>query len=76
MSAQVQSGELDEIVVTAERRETSLQRTPITIAALDGDALRERGIDNIDDLSQAVTGLSAGHEIGQMHIAIRGIGSD
>ncbi len=51
-------GELDEIVVTAEKRSESLQDTPISIAALNADALAKAGISNVGDLSYRVPSLS------------------
>lgn len=49
---------LEEIVVTAQRREQSLQQTPISIAAFGRDGLEQRGIDSVDDLAVEVAGLS------------------
>lgn len=48
---------LDDIVVTAERRETSLQRTPIAISAFGADTLAERKIDSIRDLAGQIPNL-------------------
>jgi iron complex outermembrane recepter protein len=42
---------LDEIIVTAERRETALQRTPISIAAFDTEAMELKGIETLDDIA-------------------------
>jgi iron complex outermembrane receptor protein len=49
---------LEEIVVTAERRETRLQETPIAITAFSADALTVRGIRNIYELQTATPNLS------------------
>lgn len=38
----------DEIVVTAERRATSLQRTPIAATVLTGDDLANAGVTSVD----------------------------
>ena len=48
---------LDDIIVTAERRETSLQRTPIAISAFGADTLAERKIDSIRDLAGQIPNL-------------------
>ncbi len=48
---------LDDIVVTAERRETSLQRTPIAISAFGADTLADRKIDSIRDLAGQIPNL-------------------
>jgi len=44
--------ELEPIIVTAERRETSLQTTPISVTALNADALEVRGVTDISDLAK------------------------
>jgi iron complex outermembrane recepter protein len=67
---------VDEIVVTALRRDTTLQRTPAAVTALSGSELASRGISNVEDLAAAVPAVTFGKNIGQAHIAIRGIGSD
>src|SRR5690606_3227462 len=43
--------QLEEIVVTAERRETSLQQTPISIAAFTAETIEAKGIETIEDIS-------------------------
>ena len=50
MPAVAQEG-LEEIVVTAQRRETSLQTTPIAISAYAGDKLEEDKIFSVADLA-------------------------
>lgn len=44
---------LTEVVVTARRREESLQDTPISVTALRSADLEARGIDNLEDLNGA-----------------------
>ena len=41
-------GGLDEIVVTAQKREEGLSRVPISIAAVSGDAIAEKGTANLE----------------------------
>jgi iron complex outermembrane receptor protein len=65
-----------DIVVTALRGNTTLQRTPAAVTALSGQELASRGIATVEDLSAVVPGVSFGKNIGQVHIAIRGIGAD
>lgn len=43
-------GALEEVVVTAQKREQSLQDTPIAITAFGSRDLEQKGIDNITDL--------------------------
>lgn len=49
--------EVDEVVVTARRREERLQDVPIAVTALSADQLARDGINNMDELRTAVPGL-------------------
>ena len=50
--------ELEEIVVTAEKRESTVQATPISITALSGTDLAEQNIASVEDLVGKVPGVS------------------
>lgn len=73
-----QSGALEEIVVTAEFRSEKLQQTPLAITALTTQALSERNITSLVDVSNAapnVTMFEANAAYGKTNAAfIRGIG--
>jgi len=71
-----QGDALSEVVVTALRRDTVLQSTPAAVTALSGEDMAARGISTLEDLSATVPNVSFGKNIGQAHIAIRGIGAD
>jgi len=45
---------IEDIIVTATRQATNLQDTPIAITAVTSEALEERGITNIGDLTSVV----------------------
>lgn len=67
---------LEEIVVTAEKRESTVQDTPISMTALSGELLQQEGISNIVGVIQAVPGISmrtAG--AGQTELEMRGLSS-
>ena len=49
--------ELEEIVVTAQKREQSLQDVPISVSVVTGEKLVEAGIENLDDLALYVPNL-------------------
>jgi len=53
-----QSAPLEEIIVTASRRETTIQELPFNIAAIGGDRLDEQRLTNLTDLGRWVPGLS------------------
>jgi iron complex outermembrane receptor protein len=64
----------EEIVVTAERRETTLQNTALSISALSGETLRDRQITNVEALLQSLTNVQFAVNKTQPKIAIRGVG--
>jgi outer membrane receptor protein involved in Fe transport len=65
---------LEEIVVTANRREESLSKVPISITALTQDALDTRGIKDFQDVARFTPGVSIDNS-GTNNISIRGISS-
>ncbi|MCZ4343561.1 TonB-dependent receptor [Sphingomonadaceae bacterium G21617-S1] len=63
-----------DIVVTAERRASSVQKTPIAITAVGGQSLRDSGITGIDGLNNQIPNLNFERNAGDAMIFIRGIG--
>jgi iron complex outermembrane receptor protein len=64
----------EEIIVTAQKRATSLQEVPFSVAAVTGQDIRESGASNIVDVARNVPGLYvADLGPGQSQVAIRGI---
>jgi len=54
--------QVEEIVVTARKREESLQDVPVAVTSLNGDQLQKQGIRNTQDLGRFVPNLKAtGH---------------
>src|SRR5258706_12779750 len=49
---------LEEITVTAERFNSTIQNTPISISAFTGDQLSAAGLTRIEDLAHEIPGLS------------------
>ena len=71
---------LDEIVVTAQRREESLSNVPVSVAVFSQELMDQQGIRNIDDLTRLTPGLtflrngsSNSFNDEQSNISIRGI---
>jgi iron complex outermembrane recepter protein len=64
---------LDEIVVTAQKREERLGDIPMSIVAVGGDELDKRQITNIDDLAFAVPGLYNESTGWQRRISLQGV---
>lgn len=66
-------GGIGDIVVTAQRREESLQDVPLSIAAISGEDLRNADIRDITRLEQSVPGLRIGRSGAAARPAIRGV---
>ncbi|MBL8266959.1 TonB-dependent receptor [Steroidobacter sp.] len=68
---------LEEIVVTAQKREQKLQDVPMAVTAVSGAQLEQQGITQFQDLLRSVPGVSfAGTEPGQSRYAIRGVSTE
>lgn len=66
---------LEEVVITAEKREGTVQDTPISIAAFSGAELAKAGVVSTEALSGIVPGLNVQREvIGK--VVIRGVGTE
>ena len=66
---------LEEVVVTAEKRSSTVQDTPLSIAAFSGAELESAGISTTDGLSNLTPGLVVQKEvIGK--VVIRGVGTE
>lgn len=74
-NADQQSG-FGDIVVTAQRRAESVQKIPIAISAIGGDALAQRGATDLTSIGSSVPSLNISEQIGQARITLRGIGVD
>jgi iron complex outermembrane recepter protein len=68
------AGPLQEITVTATRREESIARVPISITALTQENIDERGIKDILDVARFTPGVNVDTS-GTNNISIRGIAS-
>lgn len=73
--ATAQDSILEEVVVTAQKREQSLQDVPISVNVIGGEKLDEAGIKKIDDLQAYVPNLVMSETGIGNNIYIRGIGS-
>lgn len=71
-----QSTGLDDIVVTAQRRQSSVQATPIAITALGGDTLQKNQAVNIESFASSIPNVTFGKNTGSAKIFIRGVGLD
>lgn len=70
--------QLEEVVVTARKREESLQETPIAVSAFSGESLQELGLRDISDLTKVVPNVdmySGNGTTGSGNAFIRGVGA-
>src|SRR5476649_1741719 len=82
-TADRQSNELQEIVVTAQKVVQNLRDVPASISVLSGAQLQDLHVEGYDDITRIVPGVSfsagtgptAGAGVGSEGIQIRGIGS-
>jgi iron complex outermembrane receptor protein len=65
---------IEEVVVTAERRETSLQSTPIAITAVGADQIQKAGVTTILDLKRVAPTVTFSTSNGVPQIFVRGVG--
>jgi iron complex outermembrane recepter protein len=72
--AQAQSSALEEIVVTAERRELNLQEVPASATVLTADSLARQGIDNVIEIQQVAPAVAINTYNRSTFINIRGVG--
>jgi len=75
-SASAQAMLMEEIVVTARRREESLQDLPLSIAAISADAMEAQGIYTIENVSDFVPNVTLTTSLRENNtrVIIRGIG--
>ncbi|MDG1988145.1 MAG: TonB-dependent receptor [Halieaceae bacterium] len=72
------STQLEEVIVTAQKREQSMQDVPFSVSALSGSALQNRGVSDIMDLqsiSPSIMTPSTGSPGEGASFRIRGFGS-
>jgi iron complex outermembrane receptor protein len=69
------SGGIADIVVTAERREQSVQKSALTIQVLSGEDVIRSGLSAPADLSKVTTGVSVGIGGSNAQVFVRGVGS-
>lgn len=75
LPASVTADSLEEVVVTAERRVSTEQTTPISMEALSGAAIAERNLITITDIQTSVPSMTVNNGGLFQSINIRGIGN-
>ena len=66
---------LEEIVVTAQRREENLQRAAVPVSAVSGEALAQQSVTQATDLTRLVPSLQVAPASSFTQIYLRGVGT-
>lgn len=78
ITASVHSAEntatLEEVVVTARKKEESLQDIPLSVTALTGKSMRETMISNMEDAQHGMANVNFAVRLGSAVPTIRGVG--
>ncbi len=75
VSTNMQAQELEEIVVTAQRREQSLQEVPVAISVYSGELIELQGFKNLDDLARMSASVHMSDGTSGQNTTIRGFGT-
>lgn len=75
-AAAEESGFIQEIVVTAQKRATLLRETPISLTYIGDELLARNSVDSVLDIEHLVPGLKIGQLNNAARISIRGIGNE
>ncbi len=68
-------GQIEEIVVSARRREELLEETPVSVTALDESLLREANVTRTDEIQNLVPNMTITGGQNTLQIRIRGVGT-
>lgn len=71
-----EAGKLETVVVTAERKSKSIQKTSIALEAVTGSEIAEQGLSSATEILKNISNVEVQGAASGSVIAIRGIGSD
>lgn len=66
---------IDDIVVTAQKRETTAQKTAVAMTVFDAKALQRNGVQSLQDITKLAPGVSLGQNSANVIVTIRGVSS-
>jgi iron complex outermembrane receptor protein len=75
-AASPSAGGIEEITITAEKRETNLQETPVAVTAITSDAIVEQGLQDFNKIQFVAPALVYGGIADMAQISMRGVGVD
>ena len=67
--------QLDEVIVTAQRRAENLQKTPVTVQAISAAEIQARGVSNLLELQRVSPSLTVQDTASNVSPFIRGVGT-
>src|ERR1700760_3095414 len=73
--AQAESGGIETVTVTAQKRSENLVNVPISVVALSAQKLKDAGIKQMSDLQQVVPALHVDSSGAFFQPSIRGVGT-
>jgi outer membrane receptor protein involved in Fe transport len=73
--SEASNSRLEEVVVTAQKKEEGLSEVPISIAVLSDEMIESRGITSMKHLSEYIPGLHISKGAGEWNVYMRGMGS-
>lgn len=76
LAGAVSAAEIEEIIVTAEKRESALQETPVAISAVTRDTIEKQNIIDLAQVQFIAPGLVFNEIADMAQITMRGIGVD
>lgn len=68
--------QLQEVVVTAQKRTENVQKVPAAVTPVSGDTLVSQGITDVRGLGQLVPGINLGQDYIYTQVDIRGVGAN
>jgi iron complex outermembrane recepter protein len=74
-SAAQPSSTLEEVIVTATKREQTLQEVPISVSVVGGEQIQREGIVQFNELQASVPNLQIDQTNANFAITIRGLGA-
>ena len=74
--AAAEPGGLEPIVVTAQRRAEDMQDVPVSVYAIKGESLEERGVDNTAEIGTVASGVTVRVTTSAFLPYIRGVGTN
>jgi iron complex outermembrane receptor protein len=75
LAAAAEDAALEEVIVTAQNREQSVQDVPIAIDVINAEQLRDAGFSDMNDIDQIAPVVQLNQDQGTVKITVRGVGT-